>query len=67
MGFGDDLWVFLLVWPLAIVGTLTLMLSMALTESERDDWGRLTDGGKRLIRCRIYLMLSCGSYPHYFA
>lgn len=61
MGYGDDLWVFLLVWPSAIIAALALILSMVLTEAERDDWGRHTESGRRLNRCRTYILLNCGS------
>ena len=61
MGEGDDLWVFLLVWPLAIIGSLALTALIGWAEAEHDDWGRPTKGGKNLIQSRIYLMLNCAS------
>ena len=57
-----NLWIFFLVWPLAIIGVLALMLSVALTEVERDEKGNSTEGGKYLIRCHISLMSACGAY-----
>jgi hypothetical protein len=61
MGEGDDIWVFLLVWPLAFVGVLALMLSMALAQAEDSDSGRSAKESKHLIWARVFLLLNCAS------
>jgi hypothetical protein len=58
----SDFWIPLVALPMAFIGGLALVICTKLAQVERDNAGRPTQGGKNLIRARLFLILNCGSY-----
>ncbi|MGA2652994.1 MAG: hypothetical protein ABSF28_20940 [Terracidiphilus sp.] len=52
---------FLYVWPLTFLATAALWVCTGFTKTESLD-GILTDGGKRMIRSRVFLGIGCAIY-----
>ena len=58
---------FFFFWPLTLLATVAVWVCIGFTKTESRD-GVLTDGGKRMVRSRVFLGIGCAIYYFlYFA